>query len=110
MTWEQLSTIGFAVLAAGGWALAFWATLTLWRFGVVDLRPQPVRHRCTAGPYRFLRHPMYVGHVATVVGLFGLACGGWGALAGYKVAELLVSEWASREVDISGNLQKGVHS
>jgi protein-S-isoprenylcysteine O-methyltransferase Ste14 len=87
----------YAGLAAGGWLLTLWAAVTLARAGVTDWRPGPIRRRVTTGPYRWLRHPMYVGHVCCVAGLLGLAAGFWAALAGMKVTELLVTEWASRE-------------
>lgn len=51
----------------------------------------------TRGPYRWLRHPSYLG---TWLYLFGLAGygGGWAvALAVGGVAELLLRDWVARE-------------
>ena len=62
-----------------------------------DMRPIQPLYRIKTGPYRFLKHPMYVGNVAIVAGLAGLAAGAWNALAVGSVAKMLMQHWASLE-------------
>jgi protein-S-isoprenylcysteine O-methyltransferase Ste14 len=52
-------------LMALGLALSFYAKITLWRsFGLVAANRGVKRH----GPYRVIRHPMYLGYAITQVG------------------------------------------
>ncbi len=58
---------GVAVFGAGK-ALKYWAVATLgplWTFRVLVLPEHP---RVTGGPYRFMRHPNYVGVLGELVG------------------------------------------
>ena len=67
--------LGVAVYAAGGW-LRIWPTFVLGvRFsGLVAIQPG---HRLeTAGPYRVLRHPSYLGLIVMTLG-WGLAFRSW---------------------------------
>ncbi len=52
--------------------------------------------RITTGPYRFLKHPMYVGQWLTIVGGVGLG-GGWAVISVGLLAGLMFVEWAWRE-------------
>jgi protein-S-isoprenylcysteine O-methyltransferase Ste14 len=56
-----------AALAAAGVALAFWAYRALGP--AFTPFPEPRGERVTSGPYRYLRHPMYVGGIAFFAGL-----------------------------------------
>lgn len=102
MTWV------YALLCALGLALAAWAHLSL-PLGTV-MYPVPVRpfgrfatdtivttNITRHGPYRWLRHPMYVGNILLITGLGGLGGGFWNALAFMTLAELVMREWAWRE-------------
>ncbi len=67
------------VLLIAGEALRGWAMLTLggrWTTRIVILPKAPL---VAGGPYRFLRHPIYVGVTLMLVG-FPLAFGLWGTL------------------------------
>lgn len=86
----------------------FWSTCVLLGIGLIwwakrslpvgtSLLPVPVADRTWAGPYRFVRHPMYLGNLSLIVGLGGLAAGVWNAAALGVLAVLLMGEWAARE-------------
>jgi len=76
MLWEGLLrptpptvvvAVGLAVLVAGK-LLKWWAILTLgqcWTFRVIVVPQAPL---VTSGPYRWLRHPNYVGVVGELAG------------------------------------------
>lgn len=61
--------------------------------------PSPMPHhlRTQRGPYRYLRHPMYLGSWFLIVGAAGLAGGVWNVISVGILAELLLREWAWRE-------------
>ena len=70
-TFSPLATAGFLIFAAAK-ALKYWAMATLgprWTFRVLV---PPDSSRTIAGPYKYLRHPNYVGVVGEIVG-FALA-------------------------------------
>ena len=78
---------GVAVLAAAK-ALKWWAIRTLgpfWTFRVIVIPNRPlIRH----GPYRWLRHPNYVGVVGELLGvalIAGARVSGVAAIAGFGV-------------------------
>ena len=85
----------YAALLGVGFLLCAWARWAL-PAGTVDF-PVPVVNRTHRGPYRWLRHPIYVGTVLMVTGMGGLGGGVWTALAFFTLAELMVREWAWRE-------------
>jgi methyltransferase len=78
---------GVAVLAAAK-ALKWWAILSLgpfWTFRVVVVPNAPLIRR---GPYRWLRHPNYVGVVGELLGvaiIAGAAVSGVAAMTGFGV-------------------------
>jgi protein-S-isoprenylcysteine O-methyltransferase Ste14 len=80
------------VLATLGLAYSVWGLTYLRRsFSIIP----EARHLVTGGPYGLSRHPVYLGEIATAVGV-NLATAGWpGALAvGYFiVAEVLRMRW-----------------
>jgi protein-S-isoprenylcysteine O-methyltransferase Ste14 len=73
-----LLVVGVATIVAGA-LLRQWAIITLGRYFTVDVRitdGQPVVH---SGPYRWIRHPSYIGLIAAFIGI-GLALGNWFSL------------------------------
>ena len=83
------------LLATAGLAYSVWALAYLRRsFSIVP----EARRLVTGGPYALSRHPVYLGEIATAIGV-NLATAGWpGALAvAYFVgAELLRMRWEER--------------
>jgi protein-S-isoprenylcysteine O-methyltransferase Ste14 len=87
----------YGIMTAAGWLLAGWALgVNPYGSNPPDIIA-PLHLRVRSGPYRFLRHPMYVGEWMAAVGMAGLAAGLWNAMAVGLVAELLLREWAMRE-------------
>jgi protein-S-isoprenylcysteine O-methyltransferase Ste14 len=78
--------VGMAATVAGGLLLA-WARLTLGRFGSPKIFLQDDHQLITAGPYRWLRNPMYSSNLLMYGGV-ALAMGAWISLA-LAVAGLL---------------------
>ncbi len=80
------------VLATAGLAYSVWGLAYLRRsFSIIP----EARRLVTGGPYSLSRHPVYLGEIATAIGV-NLATAGWlGALAvGYFIAcELLRIRW-----------------
>jgi protein-S-isoprenylcysteine O-methyltransferase Ste14 len=83
------------VLATLGLAYSVWGLAYLRRsFSIIP----EARRLVTGGPYRFSRHPVYLGEIVTAIGV-NLATAGWpGALAvGYFiVAEVLRMRWEEK--------------
>lgn len=62
------------VIAWGGMLLRLWAVLTLGRFFTTKVQVRPEQRVITTGPYRFVRHPSYLGLLILFFGL-GLGLG-----------------------------------
>lgn len=75
LLWLALAEPSSASLAAGGLVTALGAALRAWGAGHLVKTDRLV----VAGPYAFLRHPLYAGTLLAVIGL-GAAAGG-GSLA-----------------------------
>ena len=88
-------TILWASVAVLGLALSTWAYVALPRS--TYMAPIPPIVKINTGPYRWMKHPMYVGNVAFVAGLGGLGSGIWGALAIGFTAEMIMRDWIHRE-------------
>jgi protein-S-isoprenylcysteine O-methyltransferase Ste14 len=88
------------VLATAGLAYSVWGLLYLRRsFSIIP----EARRLVTGGPYALSRHPVYLGEVATAIGV-NLATGGWlsaVAVAYFVVCELLRIRWEERILALS---------
>src|SRR5581483_12497909 len=91
---ESLVLVG-DVLATVGLAYSVWGLAYLRRsFSIVH----EARRLVTGGPYSFSRHPVYVGEIATAIGV-NLATAGWAAglaVVYFVGAELLRMRWEER--------------
>ena len=94
-TRRELLVLPGDLLATAGLAYSVWALAYLRRsFSIVP----EARRLVTGGPYRLSRHPVYLGEIATAIGV-NLATAGWiGALAVvyFITAELLRMRWEER--------------
>lgn len=71
---SPLPNIAGIALLFMGQILALWATLHLGRrFGIFA----EARGYCTTGPYRFFRHPMYIGYGCQYLGLMLQSTSPW---------------------------------
>jgi protein-S-isoprenylcysteine O-methyltransferase Ste14 len=71
---------GGAVVMWLGLAVRVWAVVTLGRAFRTTVEVDPGQAVVTRGPYRWVRHPSYLGLLLIVAG-FGVAAGSWTALA-----------------------------
>ncbi len=96
---EWLILVG-DVLATAGLIYSVWALAYLRRsFSIIP----EARRLVTGGPYGWSRHPVYLGEIATAVGV-NLATGGWltGAAIVYFIAcELLRIRWEERVLNLA---------
>jgi protein-S-isoprenylcysteine O-methyltransferase len=67
--------LGLGAIVAG-LAVRWWAVLTLRRFFTVDVAIHADHRLVETGPYRFVRHPAYVGMLLSFAGL-ALCASGW---------------------------------
>ena len=76
------------VFTAAGILLGF-ITLGYNRIGNFNIHPNPKKqgHLITSGPYRWIRHPMYVSVILFSLGLAGFVHAGW---TGFVLASLAV--------------------
>lgn len=85
----SLRALGLALFCAGH-AMMIWSQAVLGRQFSTEVTIQPGHRLITAGPYRWLRHPRYLGIAAFMVGAALLFRSGVGlALAAAVVAVLL---------------------
>jgi methyltransferase len=85
-----------AVIFAGAKLLKWWAILTLgdaWTFRVIVVPGAPL---VTSGPYRFVRHPNYVGVAGELVGVALMT----GALVAGPVAIVAFGALLSRRIAV----------
>lgn len=90
-----MSTLLFAAWVIVGVALAAWAMAVNPYAG--SLPEYSCHPRTRRGPYRWMRHPIYMGEFTAACGLAGLAAGWWNVLAVGLVADLLLADWIKRE-------------
>jgi protein-S-isoprenylcysteine O-methyltransferase Ste14 len=73
-----LLVVGVATIVAGA-LLRQWAIITLGRYFTLDVRITDGQPVVDSGPYRWIRHPSYIGLIAAFIGI-GLALGNWFSL------------------------------
>jgi protein-S-isoprenylcysteine O-methyltransferase Ste14 len=80
------------ILATAGLVYAVWGLAYLRRsFSIIP----EARRLVTGGPYRFSRHPVYLGEIVTAIGI-NLATGGWPsalAVLYFVICEVLRMRW-----------------
>jgi protein-S-isoprenylcysteine O-methyltransferase Ste14 len=92
---EGVTPLGWAV-AAAGLALAVWASVTMGHSLSPFPRPPRDAELVDRGPFRYLRHPIYVGGallfagISLVFSVYGLAL--TAVLAGFWVAKARLEE------------------
>jgi protein-S-isoprenylcysteine O-methyltransferase len=74
--WPAVRVLGFAVGLAGA-ALLAWAAVLLGRFLVHEAAVVQDHTLVTSGPYRFVRHPIYAGYLALLLGSAVAALNVW---------------------------------
>jgi len=62
-----------------------------------DMWPKPPINITYKGPYKFLKHPMYLGNIIVFIGFGGLAAGAWNALAMGSLGGMICWTWAGME-------------
>jgi protein-S-isoprenylcysteine O-methyltransferase Ste14 len=95
---NAIQTVGLMTYVAG-YALMAWALLALGRqYQPGGAAPHPGSHIVVAGPYRFVRHPMYA---AALVGALGLSflMESWAFFCGFVVYLVLILPLVRREED-----------
>ncbi|HEY0264030.1 MAG TPA: isoprenylcysteine carboxylmethyltransferase family protein [Granulicella sp.] len=76
--WETWFVAGIAVWL-GGILFRWYSILTLGRFFTFDVAFSSNQHVVERGPYRWLRHPSYLGSLLAMIG-FGMTFANWLAL------------------------------
>jgi len=93
--------LGFSLLVLGG-GLAFWSVIALGRLYSADVTIQQDHRLVTTGPYRYLRHPRYLGVLIATVGI-SLVFRSW---LGLGASVLLLGVLLMRIKDEEALLQK----
>ena len=76
--WELLFALGIAIWL-GGQAFRLYSIRVLGQFFTYDVAISKGQHVVEAGPYRWLRHPSYLGGLIAALGL-GMTMTNWAAL------------------------------
>jgi protein-S-isoprenylcysteine O-methyltransferase Ste14 len=79
------------ILTAAGYALTVWATASNAFFSlIVRIQTERGHTVATGGPYRFIRHPSYLGQIALYLAVPVMLGSGWAALTGAATALLIL--------------------
>lgn len=83
-------------MIVAGLAIRFWAIYTnRIGFNLLVVAPSVL---CTRGPYKYIRHPAYLGSLILCAGLFSLCAGSWGIAFGpWFVLWVLLTHTARHE-------------
>lgn len=73
---DALLMLPGVALFFSGIGLRIWSKLSLGRYYTFDISVTPAHRVTTKGPYRFVRHPLYLGTLLTAAGL-PLMTQGW---------------------------------
>jgi protein-S-isoprenylcysteine O-methyltransferase Ste14 len=95
MSWPWLPYCLGAVLVVSGVAIRVWAVLTLGRWFTTVVRVAEDQQVVTDGPYRWVRHPSYLGLLLTLAGL-GLMLTDWASLLVAVLLPLATLVWRIR--------------
>ena len=76
--WRSMFAAGIALWLAGV-AFRLYAMRVLGKFFTYDVAISSGQHVIQAGPYRWIRHPSYLGSLATMLG-FGMTMTNWAAM------------------------------
>jgi len=88
----------FIVMTVCGIVLSTWATFYNPDGANRTPGPRPWGvKKIITGPYRFMKHPMYLGNTLAITGLAGIAAGWVNALAVGFLVELMMREWRHRD-------------
>lgn len=94
-----------AIVAALGYAVVVWATASNAYFSLIVRIQQERGHAvATGGPYRFVRHPGYVGSILAYVGTPVLLGSGWAILLGAVSALLMIARTALEDKTLQAEL------
>jgi len=105
MSWPWLPYCAGAVLVVAGAAIRVWAVLTLGRWFTTVVRVAEDQEVVTDGPYRWVRHPSYLGLLLTLAGL-GLMLTDWVSLLVAVLLPLTTLVWRIRVEE--GALREGL--
>jgi len=95
MAWPWLAYVVGAALVAAGVAIRVWAVLALGRWFTTVVRVADDQPVVSAGPYRWVRHPSYLGLLAALAGL-GLMLTDWVSVAVAVALPLTTLVWRIR--------------
>lgn len=91
--WRELIVWLGLALMIGGRVLRLWAQMHMGRLFVGELAVQQGHRVVRTGPYRWIRHPAYVGGTASAIGI-GLALSTW--LGATIAAAVLIAAYVIR--------------
>jgi protein-S-isoprenylcysteine O-methyltransferase Ste14 len=95
MSWPWLPYCLGAALVVAGVAIRMWAVLTLGRWFTTVVRVADDQQVVSNGPYRWVRHPSYLGLLVALAGL-GLMLTDWASLAVAVLLPLATLVWRIR--------------